>query len=230
MKTMKSIILKTLLLLSVMGSVSIASYAQRKKILTPEEKFELAAKKRKFYFEHADSIKAAKAKNRQNQYKVLKKNTLAIYPFSTTNASPENVRNINVGMSYERSIHKYLSVKIPVLIAPQTLFTDVSFHLKFFPSAQGRIKYAVGASYYYGRGKIIYKNLYNNLPAETGYRIYSGLMLTHSLNISLHNNLFLGGEIGFGKSVYDYFEVWSGAVDLSGSTMTHMAICAGYRF
>lgn len=209
-------------------------FAQNKRKLSPEEKFELAAQQRRLMFEKGDSVRAARAKKSDSVYKKLKRNTLAIYPFSTTNTSGAPLRNYNVGLSYERSLTKYLSVKIPILIAPQTLFTDFSIQLKFFPKMQGKVKYAAGCSYYYGTGKIIYRDQYIPGPLTTGYRVYSGLMLINSLNISLKNNLFFGGEIGLGNSFYDYITLWNGEIDLSSNTLeiatSHIAICVGYRF
>lgn len=109
--------------------------------------------------------------------------------------------------------------------------------VKFYPTGMGKVKYAVGPSVVLGAGQklvndyvYVYDPVYNYYPGSYNYGVYDryllGMMLNNSLNINATRRLYVGAEMGFGLTYFDYVN----NVNRGVTFLTQGAFKIGYTF
>lgn len=172
----------------------------------------------------------------------LGNNILALAPVQITN------EGIGVGLSYERILGKngILSFYLPLALvfnpnnnnyytgSPYVNYNTTMFYampgVKFYPTGQGKVRYAVGPSILIGVGE---KNVYDNVQGFTYPQDYvtAGILINNSLNITPTPHLYLGLELGLGLSYYNTINgdnVGIGGID--GAPLVQFGFRMGYRF
>lgn len=155
-----------------------------------------------------------------------------IYGDNIIRFSPLKVYDMGVGfgLSYERHLdqEQKVSFVLPVDVVLVNSYYDynsmygsqnkvnsyfyVSPGIKFYPSGQRKVNYALGANIFFGVGKNYYTESYMDQWNNWVYRDYElnhyrvGMMVNNYLNMNLTNKFNIGLELGLGALYVDKYE------------------------
>ncbi len=141
----------------------------------------------------------------------LGKNIIGFSPIQITAINPvdEQEADICINVSYERiAANEVFGFKLPVTFSLKNQYYYFMPMLKIYPFKQGVVKYAIGPQFYFATGDIKHKFSYydygyNPDTTITKSRTQLGFMITHCLNFTIMQNLYMGVEASLGINYYD---------------------------
>jgi len=159
------------------------------------------------------------------------KNILA---FNPVHLISENF--VGVGFSYERLVNPYLGLKVPVMMAINTNYFNVSLEAKLYPTKNtGPVKYAIAPTIMMGIGQDKREEYVYHQNGTTSYFTsvipanHFGFLLNQTLNVTISRQFYIGLEGGLGINYYDEKQDNNGS-NSNLSFLAQMNIGMGYRF
>lgn len=143
---------------------------------------------------------------------------------------------VGVGLSYERMINDYVGLRVPVMMAVNSPYANVSMELKLYPAKNTRVAaYAIAPMITFGTGReTVTQRYWDNwnqsyIDKTVEYdRSHFGFLLNQTLNFTIAKNFFIGMDGGFG---INYFDNNSNPSRNSGVTaIAQFQIMTGVRF
>lgn len=174
------------------------------------------------------------------------KNIISFSPFQFIATDLNEKVDLGVGFCYERVLNnEHLSVKLPISISLNEPYVYIMPAIKFYPTKQGMIRYAIGPQFLIGTGnhevvesKYVGNVVYQQTKDVT--RNQFGFLLNHSLNFTFTKSLFMSLEAGIGVKYADshptnnytgfsFFPIFNGTNSNIKESM-QFGLQLGYRF
>ena len=163
-------------------------------------------------------------------------NLLTISPFS--GYTSEQVGDVMVGISYERFLNGFVSLKVPVRLGLVNNGLQGALIAKFYTSGHdAQIRYSIGPSLIFTHART--EDLYYTYELDPfGQAYYEetdvnqfGFMLVNSLNITIQKSIYLGVDMGLGLNYLNQTKLKGGdMVDEDPGVNFNFDISMGYRF